>query len=248
MVSDTSDISGDGHLYSLRDVSLSLDGSRILSGITQQLDRGRIYLIAGPSGSGKTSLLKLLNGLVFATEGSVLFEGRRIQDYNLPELRSRAVLMTQDPILTGASVIDSLRLPFEFAANSTRSFDRAEAVSALGRVGLNESFMERDIEKLSGGERQRVALARALLLRPDVLLADEPTASLDLSSEERIVRLIENLRGSMTFIAVSHSTRFLSLADKVILMSNGQLSSVREEIDVDEFREFLDLEENSNNG
>ncbi len=248
MLSDVSDSSGGDYLYSLRDVSLSKDGTDILSGITQQLKRGRIYLIAGPSGSGKTSLLKLLNGLVFATEGSVLFEGRNIQDYNLPELRSRAVLMTQEPILISETVIENLEMPFRFAANSNQTFDRADAINTIGRVGLNESFAERDIEKLSGGEKQRVALARALLLKPDVLLADEPTASLDLKSEERIVRLIENLRGSMTFVAVSHSTRFLSLADQVILMSNGRISSVRGEMDVDEFREFLDLEENSKNG
>jgi len=235
-------------LYSLQDVSLKRDGSIILSDINQTIDRDRVYLIAGPSGSGKTSILKLLNGLVFPTAGTLLFDGRRIQDYDLPKLRSRAVLLTQQPILVDGTVMDNLRLPFEFSANIIQGFNHDSAIEALKRVGLSEAIAERETEKLSGGEKQRVALARALLLKPDVLIADEPTSSLDITSEERIVRLFEELKGKMTIVTVSHSTRFLEFADKVILLSEGRIDSTRDSIDAAEFREFLDIEENTRNG
>jgi putative ABC transport system ATP-binding protein len=239
---------GDGSLYVLQNVGLEAGGSHILNDVSQRLNRGHVYLIAGPSGSGKTSLLRLLNGLAFPTQGSILFDGRNIQEYNLPELRSRVSLLTQQATLVNGTVLDNLALPFKFAANRQRRFDHGIAQEALHRVGLSHSFLERATERLSGGEKQRVALARALLLEPDVLLADEPTSSLDLSSEERIVNLLSELKGEKTVIAVSHSTRFLSFADEILLMSKGAITETRDSMDIAEFKEFLDIEEESADG
>src|SRR5262245_43227590 len=169
-------------IYALRDVSLTIA-------------RGEHVVLFGPSGSGKTTLLNLLAGLDQPSAGTVTWLGReltRLGERELAQLRCREIgFVFQDfGILRSLSALDNVRLPLLFAHASD---DRARAKAALERLGLGERIHHRANE-LSRGELQRVAIARALIHRPALLLADEPTASLDAAAAAQVVSFFEELR------------------------------------------------------
>jgi molybdate transport system ATP-binding protein len=123
--------------------------------------------------------------------------------------------------------------------------DERKMTALLSELGIGSAMLERGIEHLSGGEKQRVALVRALLPGPSVLLTDEPTSALDPLSEDKVINMLRRLKESISLIVVSHSTRFLDMADEIVLISGGRITDRRPEIDEAEFREFLEREENS---
>ncbi len=146
--------------------------------------------VQGPSGSGKTVLLRTLAGLEPLQEGTIVFGGRALDDWPMPAYRCRVTLLAQRPSLAEGPVEDVLRAPFSFRVHAERRYRREDAMAILGRVGRDEAFLERDTTNLSGGEQQIVALLRALLLEPQVLLLDEPTASLDAAATDAVEQLV----------------------------------------------------------
>jgi putative ABC transport system ATP-binding protein len=198
-------------VYACRDVSL-----RIRS--------GEFIGVLGPSGSGKSSLLYLLSGLKEPTAGRVLFEGK---PYSALSERERADLrrkrfgfVFQYPYLIG--FLSAIENVIAGAEEISPARERAEAL--LADMGLGDK-MHRLPSELSGGERQRVCVARALLWDPDVVFADEPTASLDAATGREVVRqLVERRRGAL--VMVTHDPRILSGADRILRIEGGV---VREE-------------------
>lgn len=140
----------------------------------------------------------------------------------------------------------NMRIPLGFDVNRSIEAGDHSVIDMLAKLGLNGQTLNQDAALLSGGEKQRVAIARALLLQPEVLLADEPTSALDQISEQRVVELFSKMKGDMTLVVVSHSTRFLEIADRITLMSGGRIITQSESLTPAEFTEFLGDEETNN--
>ena len=173
-------------------------------------------MIAGPSGAGKTSMLRLLNRLDDARTGSIAWEGRDLADHEPTSLRRRVAMVFQRPAVFAGSVEDNF-------AVAVPTIERQDAISALSGVGLGAELIDRSAADLSGGEAQRMCLARALLTTPAVMLADEPTASLDGASREVVEALARRLADDgLPFVWVSHDIAQLRrLADDVVVLVAG---------------------------
>lgn len=193
----------------------------LLQGITLQVNPGETLGIAGESGSGKSTLARALMGLQPAT-GSIRFEGAPID--NPADLRRHAALMLQDPVAALSprqTVGGALREPFAIARVPPE-----DPAALLARVGLPPDLARRYPHELSGGQARRVNLARALALRPRLLVADEPTAGLDVSVQGEVLNLIADLQRQMglAVILISHNLAVLRhTADSIAILYLGRL-------------------------
>ena len=209
-------------LLQARSLTYKVGGKIILSDIDFGIESGERVAFYGPSGAGKSTLIRLLNRLDEPTTGTVLLEG---QDYrNVPPrtLRRRLGLVMQRPYLFPGTVAENIRYG-PAARGEAMSDDQIE--NLLAGVDL-EGFASRDVSKLSGGEAQRVSLARTLANKPEVLLLDEPTSSLDDAAqrevEETILSVLESQQ--VTCILVSHDQRQVKrLAERVLVLKGGEL-------------------------
>jgi putative ABC transport system ATP-binding protein len=165
-------------------------GTTLLSGIEFQLSGGDRVAITGPSGAGKSVLLRALAMLDPLDGGCLLWRGEPVRDAAIPAYRRRVAYIAQRPALLEGSVEDNLRYPFSLGIYRDLSFDRS-VVSGLARAaGRSDDFLRQRADDLSGGEAQIVAVIRVLQLDPEILLLDEPTASLDSVSARRIEALV----------------------------------------------------------
>ena len=207
------------NLYQLRDIQHRYGDRTVLDLPALDIQRGKILAIVGPSGSGKSTLLRLLQFLEAPTNGSISFDGDIIDGRAALDIRRRIATVFQHPALLDRSVYDNvaygLRLRGQRDANE-------RIMAALDRVGLREYARSR-ARTLSGGESQRVALARAIVLQPEALLLDEPTANLDPYNVSVIEDLIRS-HGAMTLVLVTHNIfQAKRLADRVGLLLGGRL-------------------------
>jgi tungstate transport system ATP-binding protein len=192
-----------------------------------EIARGEIFALVGPSGSGKSTLLRMMNFLESPTRGSLEFEGSRfLSGMEMPlDLKRRVTLVFQRPILLDRSVADNVQYGLQLRG---RSYSQRLIAEALEEVGLAHLSRQR-ARTLSGGEAQRVALARAIVLQPDVLLLDEPTANLDpynVGLIEAIVRRLNEQRGT-TLVLVTHNVfQAKRLANRVAFMLEGKVIEV----------------------
>lgn len=160
-------------LLTVSGVDLGFGGAPLVRGLSAEVASGEIVAFAAPSGAGKTTLLRTLVRLAEPQAGQIRLAGTSIDAIPGPDLRRRVALVAQRPVLLGQTVADDLQL------GAARPLTPREAVDALEEVGLGAPFAERASAELSGGEAARVAVARALLMNPEVLLLDEPSAALD---------------------------------------------------------------------
>ena len=208
-------------LFTLEDVSLDVDGRRLLDHVSEHLHEGTVTAIAGPSGSGKSTLLRLLNRLAEPTGGRILFRGRDVRELDVRELRRRAVLVPQRAVALTDDVRDEVRV----AAPDLGDDDLDEV---LRRVNLDPAQLRgRSPADLSGGELQRLCLARALAVRPEALLLDEPTSALDPRSADAVDAVIAGLAAEgLTVVLVSHDVRRAStVADDVRVLHDGRVTA-----------------------
>ena len=220
-------------IYRLEDVTKKYDDRVVLQIDQLDIRQGEIFALVGPSGAGKSTLLRLLNFLEPPTSGNILFHGTPFGPaLEMPlKLRRRVTTVFQRPALLNRSVRDNVSygLRLRGQRNAKRQIDET-----LDQVGLGSLARQR-ARTLSGGEAQRVVLARAMVLRPDALLMDEPTANLDpynVGLIEDIVRL-QNREYGTTLVLVTHNIfQARRLADRVALMLEGRLIEVA---DVDAF-------------
>ena len=204
-------------------VSLDIKDRRILDDISFGVAAGDIVGIAGPSGAGKSSLLRLLNLLRSPSAGTITYKGRPLDQYEPAQLRREVGYVLQKPYLFGGDVRDNL----EYAYRVWRQKPDAQEISAyLERVNLPASILDKTKNEMSGGEQQRVALVRSLLAKPQVLLLDEVTASLDEVNTlllEQLIRTEWSAR-SITVLFISHQPAQLRrLAQSVLVLEAGRL-------------------------
>jgi ABC-type multidrug transport system fused ATPase/permease subunit len=196
-------------LFEVEQLSLVHEGfggqppTSILKDVSVAVERGGALVLLGPSGSGKSTLLRCLNRLAEPTGGSVRFDGRDIRSIDPRDLRRRAALVMQTPVLFEGTVRDNLRVR---PAGTPGDFSDASLASAAVEVGLDAGMLDRDAATLSGGEKQRVTIARALLRDPQALLLDEPTSALDPPNAALVVETVSRLRElrRLTIVAVTH--------------------------------------------
>lgn len=214
-------------IYNLQNITKTYNGRCVLQVDTLDIRRGEIFALVGPSGAGKSTLLRLLNFLEPPTSGAIYFLGAEYDALSAPPLavRRRVTTVFQRPILLNRSVWDNVTYGLRLR---NRGGTSSLVESTLEEVGL-ESLAAQRARTLSGGEAQRVALARAMVLRPDVLLLDEPTANLDpynVGLIEKIVRQLNQEQGT-TLILVTHNVfQAHRLAHRVALMLEGQIIEV----------------------
>jgi ABC-type lipoprotein export system ATPase subunit len=204
----------------------------VLKGITLKIEQGNAIAIVGPSGCGKSTLLNIIGGLDHATSGRILLDGRdlaRLSDDELARIRNREIgfVFQMHHLLPQCTVLENVLVP-TLAEKKRRAAVpalRGEAESLLARVGLADRMSHRPGE-LSGGQRQRVAVARALINKPKLLLADEPTGSLDEESSQSIAELLAQLNrdDGVTMVVVTHSRELALRMGHVVELSSGVLS------------------------
>jgi len=177
----------------------------VLEDVSFALARGSSLTLVGSSGSGKSTLLRCLNRLEESTRGTVRFNGRDIRAIDPRELRQRAALVMQTPVLFDGTIRDNLRLR---PIISRIDPPETRLANALEEVGLPGDFLDRRAQTLSVGEKQRVTIARALLTDPEALLLDEPTSALDPPNVALVTEAILRLRQTrgLTIVAVTHQT------------------------------------------
>ncbi|MEN6574886.1 MAG: ABC transporter ATP-binding protein [Phycisphaerales bacterium] len=203
----------------------------VLKGITLKIEQGRSIVIVGPSGCGKSTLLNIIGGLDHATSGRVVFDGRDLaglNDDDLARIRSREIgfVFQLHHLLPQCTVLENVLVPTlagRGGISGAAASERAKAL--LARVGLADRVSHRPGE-LSGGQRQRVAVARALINKPKLLLADEPTGSLDEESSRSIAELLAELNRDegVTLAVVTHSRDLASRIGHVMELSGGVLN------------------------
>ncbi|HEX5476779.1 MAG TPA: ATP-binding cassette domain-containing protein [Burkholderiales bacterium] len=206
--------SGDSDLVILRDIDL-------------EITPGEALAVVGASGSGKSTLLAILAGLDTPSSGTVKIEGQdlfALDEDARAELRGRAIgfVFQSFQLLPACTALDNVALPLELAGEASAA---ARAREALQRVGLGERLAHYP-KHLSGGEQQRVALARAFVVRPRLLLADEPTGSLDAASGETVIRLLfeMNREYRTTLVLVTHDETLAARCSRTLRLVAGTIA------------------------
>ena len=193
----------------------------VLHGIDLNIKSGEFVSIMGQSGSGKTTLMNLIGMLDRPTSGNILINGSDItgrSQKELVDMRRRAVgfIFQQFHLIPSLTAYENVALPLVFAGLK----DEGAVAVAMERVGLSHRMHHKPSE-LSGGEQQRVAIARAVVMKPEILLADEPTGALDAVTGDRIMSLLKSLAGEMTVIMVTHNRELAVHSDRIIELQDG---------------------------
>lgn len=195
----------------------------VLRDICFEVERGGVLTLVGPSGSGKSTLLRCLNRLSEPSSGTIRLGGEDICRLDPRQLRRRAAMVMQTPVLFEGTVRDNLRLR---PAGMACDLGEPRLAAALDEVGLATTLLDRDAAELSGGEKQRVTIARALLGDPEVLLLDEPTSALDASIQQQVLTLLRDAqqRYGVAYLFISHDLAVIrAMAHDVLVLRHGQV-------------------------
>lgn len=215
-------------MIQLHDIRKSFGSLQVLKGIDLTINQGEIVSIVGPSGAGKTTLLQIIGTLDHADSGRVLFDGVDVSLYNEKQLsafRNKHIgfVFQFHQLLPEFSAVENVMMPALIKGDSMADA-RRRAMEMLDFLGLTDRAAHKPAE-LSGGEKQRVAVARALVNRPQVILADEPSGSLDTQNKEELHRLFFDLRRDLgqTFIIVTHDEALATTTDRTIRLCDGAI-------------------------
>ena len=213
-------------------VSYAFANRTVIRNLSFSVAEGDFFIIIGPNGSGKTTLLKIFAGLLKLQKGHIQIFGRHVTDYKQKSLaRTIAMVPQQLPLDFPFTVAESVlmgRAPHQGALGIENKKDFAVATQAMAFTE-EEHLADRRLDQLSGGEQQRVFIARAICQEPQIMLLDEPTASLDLAHQVRTMDLMERLKTEkqVTVIMVSHDINIAAMyADQLLLLKDGQILSL----------------------
>lgn len=217
------------NIIEIKNLKKSYDKGKIkaLNGIDLEIKDGEFISIMGPSGSGKSTLLNMLGALDTADEGSISVAGIDLmKTKKLDEFRSKKIgfIFQFHNLIPNLSVVENVEIPMYETKTSTKDM-RARALELLDDVNLSHRVDQRP-NTLSGGERQRVAIARALVNKPSIILADEPTGSLDSKTGDVILNLLKELqqKENVTLIMVTHELDVAKRAERIVTVLDGKLS------------------------
>jgi ATP-binding cassette subfamily C protein len=210
----------------LKNVTFAYDDHRVLQNVSLNFPKGRIITIVGPSGSGKTTLVDLVTGLLRPQQGEVWIDDVPLAEVNLKSWRRMIGYIPQETLLLHDTVLNNVTL-------GDPSLSAADAQEALRAAGVWEfvnsmpqamqSMVGERGGKLSGGQRQRIAIARAMVHKPKLLILDEATSGLDPESESAVCDTLQQLRGELTILAISHQSALVKIADKAYRIRDGKI-------------------------
>ena len=216
-------------MIELDNITRSFGSLQVLKGISLKVDKGEIISITGPSGAGKTTLLQIMGSLDKPDTGRVLYDGRDITTMGEKELSSFrgshiGFVFQFHQLLPEFTAKENIMIPMLIAAKNMHDA-ASRASELLEMLGLKDRSEHKPSE-LSGGEKQRIAVARALANKPDVILADEPSGSLDTRNKEELHNLFFKLRDMLgqTFVIVTHDESLASMTDRTIHLLDGVIS------------------------
>ena len=203
---------------------------KVLKKISYRFKKGKIYSLIGPSGSGKSTLLNLLSLIDKPSSGSIIIENKMIkfdqQNFN-DNLRAKkiGIIYQQDNLLPDFTALENIYLA-SLAAGNDKNLSISKAKELLKKVGLiNRS--DHFPAELSGGEKQRVSIARAIINDPEIILADEPTGSLDLNTAKEIFKILKNLiNPNRLIIFATHNRFFANKSDCILEIVNGNIKTI----------------------
>ena len=214
--------------------------TKALDGVTMDVYRGEYLSIMGPSGSGKSTFFNMIGGIDSPTEGMVFIDEidvAQLDSYELAWMRCHKIgyIFQSYNILPILTALENITLPMMFAGLSEDNA-RDKGADILKEVGLGDRIFHRPYE-LSGGQQQRVAVARAIANDPIIILADEPTANLDVDTGEEIIELLVRLKEErgITVISATHDMKMLSISDRILWIRDGKVLRLeeRENLDID---------------
>lgn len=215
-------------MISLKNITKSFGNLQVLRGIDLEIARGEVVSIVGPSGAGKTTLLQIMGTLDAPDGGRVTIDGTevsRMKERELSAFRNRHIgfVFQFHQLLPEFTALENVMIP-AFIAGINRQKAKAAAIEMLNFMGLADRA-EHKPNELSGGEKQRVAVARALINQPAVVLADEPSGSLDTHNKEELHQLFFDLRNrfGQTFVIVTHDEGLARLTDRTIHLNDGSI-------------------------
>jgi putative ABC transport system ATP-binding protein len=205
------------------EVNFHADGIHIIRNISGAFIKGKITTLVGPSGAGKSTLFRLCNGLISPSSGDIYIKEEHIKSYDPVKLRRNVGYALQDATMIGGTVRENLALPQTL---NGKTLPEDEAKELMQLVGLDADFLRKKAKDLSGGQRQKLSIARTLVNRPQILLLDEITSSLDRISKQDVEELIQKINDQykVTIIWITHNLeQALSIGDYFWVMINGNL-------------------------
>ncbi|MBR6807900.1 MAG: ABC transporter ATP-binding protein [Clostridia bacterium] len=220
------------HLIELKDITVSFDGEKILDDLSLYIRDGEFVTLLGSSGCGKTTTLRIIAGFIEPDEGQVFFDSRDITGVP-PYKREVNTIFQRYALFPHLNVFENIAYGLR-VRKFPKAFIEEEVTKMLQLVGL-AGFEKRSVTKLSGGQQQRVAIARALVLKPKVLLLDEPLAALDLKLRKDMQKELKNIQKQLgiTFIYVTHDQEeALSMSDTVVVMNKGKIQQIGTPLDI----------------
>ena len=239
-------------MITIKDIKKSFGSLEVLKGIDLHIEKGEVVSIVGPSGAGKTTLLQIIGTLDKPDAGSILIDNVNVTTLSqkkLADFRNRHIgfVFQFHQLLPEFTALENIMIPAYIAGTGSKAA-KQRAEELLQFMGLSDRAKHKPNE-LSGGEKQRVAVARALVNNPAVILADEPSGSLDTKNKEELHQLFFDLRDKFgqTFVIVTHDEQLASITDRTIHMRDGLLENLDNLDNLDNLERLENLEETEEN-
>ncbi|AVN63891.1 spermidine/putrescine ABC transporter ATP-binding protein [Mesoplasma florum] len=216
----------ENNILELRNVTKDYDGKVVLKGIDLNIKEGEFITLLGPSGCGKTTTLRIVAGFEKPNSGQIMFEGKDLLPIPINKRQFNTIFQSY-ALFPHLNVFDNIAFGLR-TKKTKKDILQREVLKQIRQVGL-EGFEDRNINDLSGGQKQRVAIARALVMKPKVLLLDEPLAALDVQLRQHMREELKRLQREIgiTFLMVSHDQEeALSISDRVVVMNEGSIQQI----------------------